>query len=66
MKNRLGILLIVAGILLALFPLGDRIYTWYFQSKALESYEALDFVCAPGMGNNLAVKVRCTLGSRKC
>lgn len=44
MKNRLGILLIAAGILLALFPLGDRIYTWYFQSKALDSYEALDSV----------------------
>jgi hypothetical protein len=27
---------------------------------------ARNSLCAPGMGDNLAVKVRYTLGSRKC
>lgn len=45
-RNRISTLLIIAGIAMAMFPLGDRLYTWYWQNRALESYEQLSAVFA--------------------
>lgn len=45
-RNKVSTVLIIAGILIAMFPLGDRLYTWYWQNRALESYEQLNAVFA--------------------
>ncbi len=44
MKKTLSTLLILIGIGIALVPIYNFAYTWYFQSQALENYEALDTV----------------------
>lgn len=44
MKKILSTLLIIAGIIIALIPIYNYAYTWYWQTKALESYESLDTV----------------------
>ena len=35
-------MLIIIGILIGLYPLGERLYTWYWQNKAMEAYDQLD------------------------
>lgn len=44
MRNRIAILFIIVGIGIAIFPLADRLYTWYWQARALDSYAQLDQV----------------------
>ncbi|MDD4592136.1 MAG: hypothetical protein PHG06_17190 [Parabacteroides sp.] len=46
MRNKLAFLIIIIGLLIALFPIADRIYTWYWQNKALQSYEELNVILA--------------------
>jgi sortase A len=39
--NCISLLLIIAGIVLIAIPSASRIYTWYWQNRALESYDQL-------------------------
>jgi hypothetical protein len=39
---------------------------FYVRIKKAPAKRREPFTCAPGMGSNLAVKVRYALGSRKC
>ncbi|MDF2545665.1 MAG: hypothetical protein K0R93_563 [Anaerosolibacter sp.] len=42
--KRISMFLIFVGILTAAYPLMDRLYTWYWQQKALEGYQTLNDV----------------------
>lgn len=44
MKKTFSTFLIIAGIVVALIPIYNYVYSWYWQNQALESYEALDSV----------------------
>lgn len=44
MKKTFSTFLIIAGIIVALIPIYNYIYSWYWQNQALESYESLDSV----------------------
>jgi len=37
--KKLAFLLVAAGILTALYPLGERVYTWYWQQQLLSTWE---------------------------
>ena len=52
MRNKLAFLIIIIGLLIALFPIADRIYTWYWQNKALQSYEELNVILAEEQSDN--------------
>ncbi|MBS3995063.1 MAG: class D sortase [Alkaliphilus sp.] len=44
MKKNIPIMLIIIGLIIGLYPLGDRLYTWYWQNKAMEAYNQLDAI----------------------
>ena len=52
MRNKLAFFIIIAGLMIALLPIADRIYTWYWQNKALQSYEELNVILAEEQSNS--------------
>lgn len=44
MKKNIPIMLIIIGLIIGLYPFGDRLYTWYWQNKAMEAYSQLDAI----------------------
>ena len=47
--KRISGLLIIIGILIAAYPIADRLNTWYWQTKAMEEYQALNDAFVAGL-----------------